>query len=108
MVLLKAIVSLLTIFVTRRLRLSPIFAFIALEIEDGNELFTAIILQVVLSAVWSTEYFGLAFGAFVSDVLVAEIDFRLKAEENLYPFKTLLLELFFYDSRNEYRHAIDI
>ena len=94
--------------ITRRLRLSPIFAFIALEIEDGNELPTAIILQVVLSVVWSTEYVGLAVGVFVSDVLVAEIDFRLKVEENLYLFKTLLLELFFYDSRNEYRHTIDI
>ena len=44
-----------------------------------------------------TEHFGLslALGAFVSGVLVAETDFRGKAEESIYPFKSLLLGLFF-------------
>jgi CPA2 family monovalent cation:H+ antiporter-2 len=95
--LVKAIGALLTIFVAGRLLLRPLFAFISPETGDGNELPIAITLLIVLSAAWSTEYFGLslALGAFVSGVLVAETEFRLKAEESIYPFKSLLLGLFF-------------
>jgi CPA2 family monovalent cation:H+ antiporter-2 len=50
-----------------------------------------------LTASWSTEHFGLspALGAFVSGVLVAATDFRMKAEESIYPFKIMLLGRFF-------------
>ena len=62
-----------------------------------NELFIATTLLIVLASAWGTEYFGLsmALGAFVAGILVAETEFRLLAEESIYPFKGLLLGLFF-------------
>jgi CPA2 family monovalent cation:H+ antiporter-2 len=96
--LLKAVVALGVIFVAGRLLLRPLFSFISSDTSnESSELPIAVTLLVVLSASWGTEHFGLslALGAFVSGVLVAETDFRVKAEESIYPFKSLLLGLFF-------------
>jgi CPA2 family monovalent cation:H+ antiporter-2 len=95
--MLKAIVALVVIFVAGRLFLRPLFAFIIPEHTENSELPIAVTLLVVLSASWGTEHFGLslALGAFVAGVLVAETDFRVTAEESIYPFKSLLLGLFF-------------
>ena len=95
--LLKAILALLLIFVAGRALLRPLFSFISQDNNESSELPIAVTLLVVLTASWSTEYFGLslALGAFVSGVLVAETDFRSKAEKSIYPFKSLLLGLFF-------------
>lgn len=98
MSLLKAIAVLAVIFIAGRLLLRPLFSFITPEgSEESSELPIAVTLLVVLSAALGTEHFGLslALGAFVSGVLVAETDFRVKAEESIYPFKSLLLGLFF-------------
>lgn len=94
---LKAIVALLTIFVAGRVLLRPIFSFISSESNSANELPISMTLLIVLSAAWATETFGLslALGAFVAGVLVAETEFRLQAEESIYPFKSLFLGLFF-------------
>lgn len=94
---LKAIIALLVIFVSGRLLLRPLFALIAPDKSKNSELFIAATLLIVLSAAWSTEYLGLslALGAFVSGILVAETEFRVQAEESIYPFKGLLLGLFF-------------
>lgn len=93
----KAILALLLIFVAGRLFLRPLFKFIAAKDTDANELPIALTLLIVLSAAIGTEHFGLslALGAFVAGVLVAETEFRLQAEESIYPFKSLLLGLFF-------------
>lgn len=96
--LLKAVLALSIIFVAGRVLLRPLFAFISSDSGgESSELPIAVTLLVVLSASWGTEHFGLslALGAFVSGVLVAETDFRIKAEESIYPFKSLLLGLFF-------------
>lgn len=96
--LLKAVLALAVIFIAGRLLLRPLFSFISPESSnDHSELPIAVTLLVVLTASWGTEHFGLslALGAFVSGVLVAETDFRIKAEESIYPFKSLLLGLFF-------------
>ncbi|BFD46827.1 MAG: monovalent cation:proton antiporter-2 (CPA2) family protein [Rickettsia endosymbiont of Sergentomyia squamirostris] len=95
--LLKAIIALLAIFVAGRVLLRPLFGLISSDNGDINELPISMTLLVVLSAAWATEYFGLslALGAFVAGVLVAETEFRLQAEESIYPFKSLLLGLFF-------------
>lgn len=95
--LLKAVIALFVIFVAGRLLLRPLFGLISSENGDANELPIAMTLLIVLSAAWATEYFGLslALGAFVAGVLVAETEFRLQAEESIYPFKSLLLGLFF-------------
>lgn len=93
----KAIVVLFVIFIAGRLLLRPLFGLISSENGDSNELPISMTLLIVLSAAWGTEYFGLslALGAFVAGVLVAETEFRLQAEESIYPFKSLLLGLFF-------------
>jgi len=95
--LLKAVVALVVIFVAGRVFLRPLFAFISQNDNESSELPIAVTLLVVLTASWETQHFGLslALGAFVSGVLVAETDFRGKAEESIYPFKSLLLGLFF-------------
>lgn len=95
--LLKTIIALGGIFIVGRVFLRPLFSFITPENSESSELPIAVTLLVVLGAAWSTEHFGLslALGAFVSGVLVAETDFRLTAEESIYPFKSLLLGLFF-------------
>ena len=95
--LLKAVFALGVIFVAGRTLLRPLFSFIAPENNDSSELPIAATLLVVLTASWGTEHFGLslALGAFASGILVAETDFRGKAEESIYPFKSLLLGLFF-------------
>jgi len=94
---LKAITALLTIFVAGRVLLRPLFSFISSESNSTNELPISMTLLIVLSAAWATETFGLslALGAFVAGVLVAETEFRLQAEESIYPFKSLFLGLFF-------------
>lgn len=93
---LKAILALVGIFIAGRLFLRPLFGLIS-SAKKGSELFIAATLLIVLSAAWGTEYLGLsmALGAFVAGVLVAETEFRLQAEESIYPFKGLLLGLFF-------------
>lgn len=97
--IIKALVVLLVIFIIGRLMLRPLFKFIFSinPNNDNNEIFIATVLLVVLSAAWSTYYFGLslALGAFVAGVLVAETEFRHQAEESIAPFKDLLLGLFF-------------
>ncbi|MGI4775947.1 MAG: cation:proton antiporter, partial [Janthinobacterium lividum] len=93
----KALVALLIIFVAGRVLLRPLFSLISSEKGESSELPISMTLLIVLSAAWGTEYFGLslALGAFVAGVLVAETDFRTQAEESIYPFKSLLLGLFF-------------
>jgi CPA2 family monovalent cation:H+ antiporter-2 len=93
----KAVVALLAIFIAGRLFLRPLFSLISSDNSDNNELAIALTLLIVLSAAWGTDHFGLslALGAFVAGVLVAETEFRIEAEESIYPFKSLLLGLFF-------------
>lgn len=93
----KAIIALLAIFISGRLLLRPLFRLIAPDKSKNSELFIAATLLIVLSAAWGTEYLGLslALGAFVAGILVAETEFRVQAEESIYPFKGLLLGLFF-------------
>lgn len=95
--MIKAVIALIVIFIAGRLLLRPFFAFISPGNNEGSELPIAVTLLIVLTASWGTEHFGLslALGAFVAGVLVAETDFRGKAEESIYPFKSLLLGLFF-------------
>ncbi|GAB4166993.1 MAG: monovalent cation:proton antiporter-2 (CPA2) family protein [Rickettsiaceae bacterium] len=95
--LIKAVLALGVIFIAGRVLLRPLFSFIIPDRSESSELPIAVTLLVVLTASWGTEHFGLslALGAFVSGVLVAETDFRVQAEESIYPFKSLLLGLFF-------------
>ena len=96
--IIKAIFALLIIFISGRLLLRPLFRLISSDgLQSPSELFIAATLLIVLTAAWCTEHMGLslALGAFVAGILVAETEFRLKAEESIAPFKGLLLGLFF-------------
>jgi CPA2 family monovalent cation:H+ antiporter-2 len=95
---LKALVTLLIIFVLGRLFLRPVFRAInPANQSKNNELFIATTLVIVLASAWATEHMGLslALGAFVAGLLVAETEYHLQAEESINPFKGLLLGVFF-------------
>lgn len=95
----KAGVALVAIFIVGRMFFRPIFGLLTNENEasSANELFIAATLLIALACAFATEYMGLslALGAFTGGVLVAETEFQRKAEESIYPFKGLLLGLFF-------------
>ncbi|QEK39411.1 cation:proton antiporter domain-containing protein [Candidatus Sneabacter namystus] len=95
---LKAIAVLVIISVAGRLLLRPLFRAISHNTQTSNsELFVSATLLIVLAGAWSTQYFGvsLALGAFTAGILVAETEFSQQAKESIYPFKGLLLGLFF-------------
>jgi CPA2 family monovalent cation:H+ antiporter-2 len=92
---LKAAAALIVILALGRLALRPILRLVA---RDGTpELFTGIVLLVVLGVGWLTEQVGLsmALGAFLAGLLMAETEYRPQVEGDIQPFRGLLLALFF-------------
>jgi monovalent cation:H+ antiporter-2, CPA2 family len=63
----------------------------------SHELFTLNVLLASLFFAWLTKKFGLSMelGAFVAGMLIAETDFKDQVEEDIKPFRDLLLGLFF-------------
>ena len=63
----------------------------------SHELFTLNVLLASLVFAWITKKAGLSMelGAFVAGMLIAETDFRDQVEEDIKPFRDLLLGLFF-------------
>jgi CPA2 family monovalent cation:H+ antiporter-2 len=63
----------------------------------SQELFMLNLLLVALGLAWITEEVGLslALGAFVAGVLIAETEYRHQVEEDIAPFRDVLLGLFF-------------
>ncbi|WP_448605785.1 monovalent cation:proton antiporter-2 (CPA2) family protein [Neorickettsia risticii] len=95
MSLIRAGLVLLLIFVAGRLLLRPFFKIIAST--KSSELFIATTLLIVLGAAYITEKLELsmAMGAFVAGLLLAETEYRHEVEQVIFPFKSLLLGLFF-------------
>lgn len=62
-----------------------------------QELFMLNLLLVTLGAAWITEIAGLslALGAFVAGMLISETEFKHQVEEDIKPFRDVLLGLFF-------------
>ena len=92
---LKAAAALIIILALGRLALRPMLRLVA---RDGTpELFTGIVLLVVLGVGWLTEQVGLsmALGAFLAGLLMAETEYRPQVEGDIQPFRGLLLALFF-------------
>ena len=92
---LKAAAALVVILALGRLALRPILRLVA---RNGTpELFTGIVLLVVLGVGWLTEQVGLsmALGAFLAGLLMAETEYRPQVEGDIQPFRGLLLALFF-------------
>jgi CPA2 family monovalent cation:H+ antiporter-2 len=65
--------------------------------RKSHELFTLNLLLVTLGLAWLTEEAGLslALGAFVAGMLISETEFRHQVEEDIKPFRDVLLGLFF-------------
>ncbi len=91
----RAAVALIVILALGRLLLRPLFR--AVTRGGDPELFTGIVLLLVLGVGWLTEQAGLsmALGAFLAGVLVAETEYRPQVEGDIQPFRGVLLALFF-------------
>ncbi|MGE5468933.1 MAG: cation:proton antiporter [Ignavibacteria bacterium] len=65
--------------------------------RKSGELFMLNVLLVTLALAWLTELAGLslALGAFIAGMLISETEFRYQVEEDIKPFRDVLLGLFF-------------
>ncbi len=63
----------------------------------SHELFVLNVLLITLGLAWATELAGLslALGAFLAGMLISETEYRYEVEEDIKPFRDLLLGLFF-------------
>ena len=71
--------------------------FLAVARRKSHELFTMNVLLVVLLGAWITHAAGLSLelGAFVAGMLIAETEYRWQVEDDIKPFRDVLLGLFF-------------
>src|SRR5512140_596008 len=65
--------------------------------RKSEELFVLNLLLITLGLAWLTELAGLslALGAFLAGMLIAETEYRYQVEEDIKPFREVLLGLFF-------------
>ncbi|MBI1395653.1 MAG: potassium transporter [Betaproteobacteria bacterium] len=65
--------------------------------QKSPELFVLNVLLFTLLLAWLTETAGLslALGAFIAGMLISETEFRIQVEEDIKPFRDVLLGLFF-------------
>ncbi|UXY15270.1 monovalent cation:proton antiporter-2 (CPA2) family protein [Chitiniphilus purpureus] len=65
--------------------------------QHSSELFMLNLLLVTLGIAWLTDLAGLslALGAFLAGMLIAETEYRYQVEDDIRPFRDLLLGLFF-------------
>ncbi len=89
----KAIAVVVVMLAIGRYALRPLLH----EAAASSELFTLAALLVSLAAAWATQLSGLslAFGAFVAGMMLAETEFRHQVENEIRPFRDVLLGLFF-------------
>ncbi len=87
------VLSALLIFGQRMLR--PWFHLVAMQ--KSSELFMLNVLLFTLGLAYITELAGLsmALGAFVAGMLISETEYRYQVEEDIRPFRDVLLGLFF-------------
>lgn len=70
--------------------------FLLVARRRSSQLFMLNVLLVTLGLAWLTDHFGLslALGAFVAGMLISETEFRYRVEEDIKPFRDVLLGLF--------------
>ena len=92
---LKAAVLLALVLVVGQRLLSSWFYLVARQ--KSAELFMLNVLLVTLGLAWLTELAGLslALGAFIAGMLIGETEYRYQVEEDIKPFRDVLLGLFF-------------
>ncbi len=75
--------------------LRPLFHEIASA--HSAELFTLAVLLIALLSAWTTEFAGLsmALGAFLAGMMLSETEFKHQIENDIRPFRDILLGLFF-------------
>ncbi len=93
--ILKAVVALSVILVFGQKLMRKWFHFVARA--RSSEVFVLNVLLITLSLATLTEMAGLslALGAFVAGMLISETEFRLQVEEDIKPFRDVLMGLFF-------------
>ncbi len=93
--LLKAAVVLAALLVFGQRLLRPWFHLVATQ--KSSELFMLNVLLFTLGLAYITELAGLslALGAFVAGMLISETEYRYQVEEDIKPFRDVLLGLFF-------------
>lgn len=93
--LLKAVVVLAVILVFGQKLMRKWFHFVARA--KSSEVFILNVLLITLGLATITELAGLsqALGAFVAGMLISETEFRLQVEEDIKPFRDVLMGLFF-------------
>ena len=87
------VLALLLVFGQRLMR--PWFHLVARQ--KSSELFMLNVLLITLGLAWVTELAGLsaALGAFVAGMLISETEYRFQVEDDIRPFRDVLLGLFF-------------
>ncbi|OGS90501.1 MAG: potassium transporter [Gallionellales bacterium GWA2_60_18] len=87
------VLALLLVFGQRIMR--PWFHIVARQ--KSSELFMLNVLLITLGLAWLTDLAGLslALGAFVAGMLISETEYRYQVEEDIKPFRDVLLGLFF-------------
>jgi CPA2 family monovalent cation:H+ antiporter-2 len=93
--LVKAAVVLVLILFAGQKLMRGWFHIVALR--RSHELFVLNVLLITLGLAWATELAGLslALGAFLAGMLISETEYRHQVEEDIKPFRDLLLGLFF-------------
>ncbi|WIM05411.1 MAG: monovalent cation:proton antiporter-2 (CPA2) family protein [Candidatus Nitricoxidivorans perseverans] len=88
-----ALLTLVLVFGQRLMR--GWFALVARK--KSGELFMLNVLLITLSLAWVTELAGLslALGAFIAGMLISETEYRYAVEEDIKPFRDVLMGLFF-------------
>lgn len=92
---LKIIIVLTIILFLGQKLMRPWFNLVARR--RSNELFIINVLLVTLGIAYITEFAGLsmALGAFLAGMLIAETPYRYQVEDDIRPFRDILLGLFF-------------
>ena len=93
--LLKAGAVLAVILILGQRIMRPLFHLVAAQ--KSSELFVLTVLLVTLGLAWATEASGLslALGAFLAGMLISETEYRYQVENDIKPFRDVLLGLFF-------------
>ncbi len=93
--LVKAVVVLGVILGFGQRLMRPWFTLVARQ--KSSELFALNVLLFTLSLAWLTERAGLslALGAFLAGMLISETEYRYQVEQDIKPFRDVLLGLFF-------------
>lgn len=91
----KAAFALIVLLSFGQRLMRPWFTLVARQ--KSSELFALNVLLITLGLAWLTELAGLslALGAFLAGMLISETEYRYQVEQDIKPFRDVLLGLFF-------------